>query len=65
MWDMKNKRFIYEKNKDEVLPLASLAKLMTALTATELLPKQSTITLVQKYLGDDTKILVFGQMKIC
>lgn len=55
VWDMKNKRFIYEKNKDEVLPLASLAKLMTALTATELLPKQSTITLVQKYLGDDTK----------
>lgn len=55
VWDMKNKKFIYEKNKDEVLPLASLAKLMTALTATELLPKKSTVTIAGKYLGDDTK----------
>lgn len=55
VWDMKNRRFIYEKNKDEVMPLASLAKLMTAITATELLPKQSTVRIAREFLGDDVR----------
>jgi len=51
VWDVQNRRFIYEKNGDEVLPLASLTKLMTALAATELLPEHSMIRIAREYLA--------------
>lgn len=35
VWDPSNKTFLYEKNVHEVLPIASMTKLMTALVALE------------------------------
>ncbi|HLP43896.1 MAG TPA: serine hydrolase [Candidatus Nanoarchaeia archaeon] len=50
VWDMRRKKVVYEKNQDEVMPLASLAKLMTALTASELLPENSTVRITRSNL---------------
>ena len=43
VWDVKEQRVLYSKNPDETLPLASVAKLMTALVAYELLGNNSTV----------------------
>jgi D-alanyl-D-alanine carboxypeptidase len=54
VWDVRNQKFLYKKNEEHVLPLASLTKLMTALAATEILPKGSTIKINPAYLvGED------------
>jgi D-alanyl-D-alanine carboxypeptidase len=45
VWDVRDQKVLFNKNADEVLPLASITKLMTALIAYEL-------------LGDDTRINV-------
>ncbi len=45
VWDVKSQRVIFEKNADEVLPLASITKLMTALVAYELLEMGSDVTI--------------------
>ncbi len=52
VWDVRNRNFIYQRNGNEILPLASLTKLMTALAATELLPQHSTIRIAKEYLLD-------------
>jgi D-alanyl-D-alanine carboxypeptidase (penicillin-binding protein 5/6) len=38
VWDVKEQRVLFQKNQNEVLPLASITKLMTALIAYELVP---------------------------
>lgn len=43
VWDVKEQRVLYSKNPDEELPLASIAKLMTALVAYELLGNSATV----------------------
>jgi D-alanyl-D-alanine carboxypeptidase len=53
VYDVKHQRFLYQKREKDVLPLASLTKLMTALTAVELLPKESTIRIAQEYLQEE------------
>lgn len=53
VYDVKNQKFLYQKREKDVLPLASLTKLMTALTAVELLPKESTIRIAQEYLQEE------------
>ena len=45
VWDVNEQRVLFQKNENEILPLASITKLMTALVAYELLP-------------DDTKVKV-------
>lgn len=45
VWDVRGKRVLYEKNADEVLPLASITKLMTALVAYELVADDTTVTI--------------------
>ena len=45
VWDVKEQRMLYSKNADETLPLASLAKLMTALVAYELLGNESAVSI--------------------
>src|ERR1035437_1831904 len=50
VFDLKNKTVIYKKNETAQMPLASLTKLMTALTAMELLPKDSHITIRKEFL---------------
>ncbi len=45
VWDIVGQRMLYEKNPDEVLPLASITKLMTALVAYELVPDETLVTI--------------------
>jgi D-alanyl-D-alanine carboxypeptidase len=43
VYDVKNKRVLYEKNSNKPMPLASITKVMTALVATESLAANKTI----------------------
>lgn len=43
VWDVAGQRALYKKNESEVLPLASITKLMTALVAHELIAEQQTL----------------------
>lgn len=45
VYDMSSKKVLYQLNDKEVLPLASLTKLMTAVIASELLPPGTVITI--------------------
>lgn len=44
VWDVVGQRVLYQKNPDEVLPLASITKLMTALVTYELIPDNTLVT---------------------
>ena len=56
VWDMKNKKIIYSHNESEALPLASLTKVMTALTAIELIPDYTTVTISKAFLEEEGDI---------
>jgi D-alanyl-D-alanine carboxypeptidase len=45
VWDVKNKRALFEKNSGEELPLASVTKLMTALIVYELLDADDKVAI--------------------
>lgn len=45
VWDVQNQRILFNKNGDEQLPLASVAKLMTALVAYELLDPDEKVAI--------------------
>lgn len=53
VYDVVGKRVLYRKNELVQLPLASLTKLMMALTASELLPKETKITVKKEFLQED------------
>lgn len=53
VWDVKNQKTLYEKNANNVLPLASIAKIMTANVANELLSSTSTVSINQADLAQD------------
>lgn len=53
VWDMKSQRALYNKNADEQLPLASVAKLMTALLAYELLGDDAKVTIGADAIAQD------------
>lgn len=48
--DVHNKKFIYEKNPSNVLPLASITKLMTALAVSELIPRDTVVRIENEYV---------------
>ncbi len=48
VWDVVGQRVLYQKNPDEVLPLASITKLMTALVAYELVPDNKLVTITSE-----------------
>lgn len=50
VYDIRDHKIIYQKNETTQLPLASLTKLMTALTAIEMAPKNSQITIRKEFL---------------
>jgi len=66
VWDIKEKKAVFEKDSDKVMPLASLAKLMTAVTAIEQLPKHAVITVNKNSLDaeGDVGILVGEKFNI-
>ncbi|MDO8620193.1 MAG: hypothetical protein Q7R64_02490 [bacterium] len=45
VYDLKNKKVLFEKNADDILPLASITKIMTAITALSLVPETTDITI--------------------
>lgn len=63
VWDVINQREIFAKNEDSALPLASLTKVMTAITADKYLPGSAKVLITSEYLepeGDSG--LVIGDM---
>lgn len=66
VFDVSKNEVIYKKNEFVQLPLASLTKLMMALTATELLPKNSKITIRKEFLQEegDTGLLANEAWKL-
>jgi len=59
VFDIKNNKVLYEKNANVVLPLASLTKLMTAITAADIAPRQTIVTIdpeaLKEYGSDGLK----------
>lgn len=53
VWDLINQRELFSKNPDEPLPLASLTKVMTALTAREKLADEELVEITQEDLGPE------------
>jgi D-alanyl-D-alanine carboxypeptidase (penicillin-binding protein 5/6) len=53
VFDLQNNTVIYNKNDTTQLPLASITKLLTALTALSLLPANTQITIRKDFLVDD------------
>jgi D-alanyl-D-alanine carboxypeptidase len=51
--DVATNNVIYQKNSNAQMPLASLTKLMMALTASDLLPKDSQIKIRKEFLQED------------
>lgn len=45
VYDIINGRVIFAKNKDDILPIASITKIMTAYTALTMVPKDTIITI--------------------
>ena len=66
VFDIVTNKVLYEKNETAQLPLASLTKLMTALTAVELFPKDSHITVRKEFLEEegDTGLLADESWKL-
>ncbi len=54
VWDIKEQRVLYQKNADEVLPLASITKLMTALLAYELVEDNALVTIDELAAGQES-----------
>lgn len=53
VYDPKSERFLYQKNSTEIVPLASLTKIMTALVAYEILGKDTIVTISDEALAQD------------
>lgn len=53
VWDIRNQKVIFAKNANDVLPLASITKIMTADVASELLPATSTVSIGANDLAQD------------
>jgi D-alanyl-D-alanine carboxypeptidase len=53
VWDIKNQKAVFAKNANDALPLASIAKIMTADVASELLSATATVSINQNDLSQD------------
>lgn len=53
VYDIATNKVLFEKNQNTQLPLASLTKLMTALTAVELAPKNTQVTIRKEFLQEE------------
>lgn len=53
VWDVKNHRAIYSHNPDMVLPLASLTKVMMAITASDLVPTYTVVSIKKEFLAEE------------
>jgi D-alanyl-D-alanine carboxypeptidase (penicillin-binding protein 5/6) len=63
VWDVENNIAIYEKNADEALPLASITKIMTALTAVDIFSPDDIIPITFSALeGGSNAGLIAGDV---
>ncbi|MEI6352591.1 MAG: serine hydrolase [Candidatus Nomurabacteria bacterium] len=53
VYDVKNKKVLAGKNQDEILPLASLTKIVAAITASKLASPDTDITIRKDYMKKD------------
>jgi len=53
VWDINKDQSIYAKNENVVRPLASITKIMSAITALSILPKNSPITINKEFLAEE------------
>ncbi len=53
VYDMRENKVLFEKNSRAQLPLASLTKLMMAMVASNLVPKNSHVTIRKEFLGEE------------
>ncbi len=53
VYDAAENKVLFSRNEDMQLPIASLTKVMVALTAKDLLPKESLVTIKNKFLKED------------
>jgi D-alanyl-D-alanine carboxypeptidase len=53
VWDMQAHKVLYAKNEKEKRPLASLTKIMMAVTARSLVPKDTTVVVKKEFLADE------------
>lgn len=64
--DMEGNRVLFSKNETSQLPLASLTKLMTAVVAMDLVPKNSKVTIKNEFLQEfgDSGLIVNENWKL-
>jgi len=53
VWDVNKRKAIYSHNEETQLPLASLTKLMTVITAMNILPEYSVVTIDKKAISEE------------
>ncbi len=53
VWDINKREALYKKNADDRLPLASLAKIMTAVTVSDQVPRGAIVTIDQNALAKE------------
>ena len=53
VWDVNKQKVLFAIDEDAQLPLASLTKLMTAITAFDILPESSVVTIDETALTED------------
>jgi D-alanyl-D-alanine carboxypeptidase len=53
VWDIKNQKVIYSHNPDLVLPLASITKVMMAVTANDLVPSYTIVPIKKEFLAEE------------
>lgn len=53
VWDVRGKRALFERYPDQRLPLASLTKVMTAITAIDIAPRQTVVRILPEFLAEE------------
>ncbi|NQV88404.1 MAG: D-alanyl-D-alanine carboxypeptidase [Parcubacteria group bacterium] len=61
VWDIVNKTPLYAFNPDKKVPLASVAKLMMAITAIDLVPPYTVIEIDKEFLAEEGDTGLFSQ----
>lgn len=66
VWDINEKKALYSKASDTAMPLASLTKIMTALTALDIAPDSTVVTISDDAVGQegDTGLAVGEQWSL-
>ncbi|TSC62400.1 MAG: D-alanyl-D-alanine carboxypeptidase (penicillin-binding protein 5/6) [Parcubacteria group bacterium Gr01-1014_48] len=66
VWDINTRQAFFKKNPDAKLPLASLAKIMTAVTISDQVPRGTVVTVDKRALGNegDTGLLSGEQWRL-